>query len=63
MSPTQLVFGISITLDTGIFLSPKKEKSESSVGGDKDMSEWAENMLKKQAEIMQIANSNRLLSH
>ncbi len=57
VSPAQLIFGNSVTLDRGIFLTHKKK---SKFGETKvSMSEWAENMLQKQAEIMQIARKSQ----
>lgn len=52
VSPAQLVFGNAITLDKGIFLPQKKVGTD-----DKQipLSEWAEKLLKKQAQIIDIA--------
>ena len=50
VSPAQVIFGNAITLDKGIFIPHDKKRN-----GTVTVSEWAENMLNKQAKIIQIA--------
>jgi hypothetical protein len=54
LSPAQLLFGNAITLDRGIFLDQKKSSDEKI-----PLSVWAENMLKKQAQLIEIAQSSQ----
>jgi hypothetical protein len=52
VSPAQLLFGNAITLDRGIILSKPKASANSST--ETPHSEWAANMLEKQANIMRV---------
>ena len=58
VSLAQLLFGNAVTLDRGIFLP---HASANSKGGEKQltMSEWADKMLTKQAELLEIAQSSQ----
>ena len=61
VSPAQIVFGNSITLDRGIFLPfspPMTEKTPDSVKVER-LSDWMANMLTKQAEIISIAQKTQ----
>ena len=59
VSPAQLLFGNAVTLDRGIFM-PHKQKTGGSKGSDKSqLSEWAQNMLNKQAELIRIAQQSQ----
>ncbi len=52
VSPAQLLFGNAIALDRGIMLSKPKASANSSKTDTPTLSEWAENMLQKQAHIL-----------
>jgi len=61
VSPAQIIFGNSITLDRGIFLPfspPMTEKTPDSVKVER-LSDWMANMLTKQAEIISIAQKTQ----
>jgi hypothetical protein len=58
VSPAQLLFGNAVTLDRGIFL-PHAAKTRKDRDGQEMLSEWAEMMLKKQAELIEIARTSQ----
>ncbi len=60
LSPAQLLFGNAVTLDRGIFV-PHERDREGFKSKDKstELSEWAQNMLTKQAELMKIAQQSQ----
>jgi hypothetical protein len=61
VSPAQILFGNSITLDRGMFLPflpPTTETTPDSVKVNK-LSEWMANMLKRQSEIISIAQETQ----
>ena len=58
VSPAQLLFGNAVTLDRGIFL-PQAGANSKSGGPTLTMSEWADKMLTKQAELSEIAQNSQ----
>ena len=61
VSPSQILFGNSITLDRGIFLPflpPTTEATPDSVKV-KRLSDWMANMLKQQAQIIALAQETQ----
>ena len=54
MSPAQIIFGNAITLDKGVIMPHRQQKE-----GEPQipMTEWAENMRRKQALILQLAKA------
>jgi hypothetical protein len=65
VSPAQILFGNSITLDRGIFLPflpPTTVKTPDSVKV-KRLSEWTAKMLQKQAEVIAVAQETQEKAH
>ena len=59
LSPAQVLFGNAVTLDTGIFL-PHKKGYNSEPEQELPLSEWAQKMQAKQAELIEIARKNQV---
>ena len=59
-SPAQLLFGNAVTLDRGIFRPANPEGYKGGNGQPKKLSEWAEKMFVKQAQILEIARQSQM---
>jgi hypothetical protein len=58
LSPTQILFGNAINTERGLFATSDSSQHSSSL----QLAGWVDNMLKAQAEILQIAHTNQLKS-
>jgi hypothetical protein len=59
VSPAQLLFGNAVTLDRGIFLPHAQKAKKGVTDGQENLSEWADSMLAKQAELLDIARKSQ----